>query len=65
MKTSMVEQTSKAIGPDDVREALDRILQSRHFINAHKKKKFLRLICDYYIEGRAQELNEHTLGYDV
>ncbi len=34
-------------------------------VNADKKQKFLRLICDYYLEGRAQELNEHLLGYDV
>jgi hypothetical protein len=65
MKTRMAEQAPSTIEPNDVRQALESILSSRHFVNAHKKKKFLRLICDYYLEGRAQELNEHMLGYDV
>jgi hypothetical protein len=65
MKTRMAEQPCPMIGPDDVRQALEGILSSKHFVNAHKKKKFLRLICDFYVEGRAQELNEHILAYDV
>jgi hypothetical protein len=65
MKTHMIAQPHSDVDPDEVRGALENILSSKHFINAHKKKKFLRLICDFYIEGRAQELNEHILGYDV
>src|SRR5215216_2917978 len=65
MKTRMAEESPSAVEPHDVRLALERILSSKHFVNAHKKKKFLRLICDFYVEGRAQELNEHMLGYDV
>lgn len=53
------------IGAEDVRLTLEGILASKHFVNAHKKKKFLRMICDFYLEGRAQELNEYILGYDV
>ncbi len=65
MKTRLAEQSPTDIAHEDVRQALEAILNSKHFVNAHKKKKFLRLICDFYIEGRAQELNEHILGYDV
>jgi len=65
MKSRMAEQPHSAIGPDEAREALGRILASKHFVNAHQKKKFLRLICDFYLEGRAHELNEHVLGYEV
>src|SRR5437868_1325058 len=65
MKPQMAEPTASIIEPDEVRQALERLLGSKHFVNAHKKQKFLRLICDYYLEGRAQELNEHILGYDV
>lgn len=54
-----------AVAPEDVHHTLEIILSSKHFVNAHKKKKFLRLICDFYVQGRAQELNEHILGYDV
>ncbi|MCI0490835.1 MAG: hypothetical protein L0229_29945 [Blastocatellia bacterium] len=61
----MAEQSSQALPPDDVRQALESLLSSKHFVNAHKKKEFLRLICDFYFEGRAQELNEYIIGYDV
>jgi hypothetical protein len=65
MNTFRAEQPPSMIGPNEVRQALESILKSKHFVNAHKKKKFLRLICDFYLEGRAHELNEHILGYDV
>jgi hypothetical protein len=65
MKAQMAEPISTSVEADEVRAALERLLGSKYFINAHKKQKFVRLICDYYLEGRAQELNEHILGYDV
>jgi hypothetical protein len=65
MRPQIIEQSQPTFGPEEVRQALENILSSKHFVNAHKKQKFLRLICDFYIEGRAQELNEHILGYDV
>jgi hypothetical protein len=65
MKAQMAEPISAHIEPDEIRLALERLLRSKYFINAQKKQKFVRLICDYYLEGRAQELNEHILGYDV
>ncbi|HVF89013.1 MAG TPA: hypothetical protein VNH22_03025 [Blastocatellia bacterium] len=65
MKTDMVKEPPSAPDAEDVRQALDRILCSKYFVNAHKKKKFLQRICDFYLEGRAHELNEYILGYDV
>jgi hypothetical protein len=65
MKAQTAEATLVRIEPDEVRQAVERLLWSKYFVNAHKKQKFVRLICDYYLEGRAQELNEHILGYDV
>jgi hypothetical protein len=53
------------VSSDEVRQALEKILHSRYFVNAQKKKDFLRVICDFYLEGRAHELNEHSLGFDV
>jgi hypothetical protein len=44
---------------------LGRILSSRQFANAPKKQKFLQLICDAYLTGRAGELNEYMIGYEV
>lgn len=65
METRLVQEETSSIGPEEVRETLERILASKYFVNAHKKKKFLRIICDFYLDGRAQELNEYILGYDV
>src|SRR5581483_9621015 len=65
MKAQITESASSSVSPEEVRQALERLLWSKYFVNAHKKQKFLRLICDYYLEGRAQDLNEHLLGYDV
>jgi hypothetical protein len=62
-------QTSTEIGvsipPEEIRRALDRILNSRHFSQAPKKRKFVQLICDYYLAGRAKEINEHLIGLEV
>lgn len=60
-----VKQSSAALEPDEVRLALEKILNSKYFVHAPKKKGFLRLICDFYLNGRAHELNEYILGYDV
>ena len=66
MKSQTAEQTaSAAIGAEEVREELEKILGSKYFVNAHKKKEFLRLICDFHLNGRAHELNEYILGYEV
>ena len=65
MKTHLAEQPPLAIEAEAAHQALESILSSKHFVNAHKKKKFLRLICDFYFDGRAQELNEHILGFKV
>jgi hypothetical protein len=65
MKNALIQQPVSAIQPAEVKQTLGRILSSRYFVNAHQKKKFLHLICDFYLQGRAHELNEHILGYDV
>lgn len=53
------------VSPSDVGALLERILNSRHFVHSLKKKKFLSLICDYYLNGRAEELNEFRIGCEV
>jgi hypothetical protein len=54
-----------SIPPEEIRRALDRILNSRHFSQAPKKRKFVQLICDYHMAGRAKEINEHLIGLEV
>ena len=42
-----------------------RILASRHFVNAPTKQRFLQLICESYLNGRASELNEYMIGCEL
>src|SRR5690349_1200505 len=65
MSTRTAPDASPPVEPAEVRQALERILSSRYFVNAHKKKAFLQLICDLYLDGRAHEVNEYRLGFEV
>src|SRR5215468_12796208 len=53
------------ISPEEILQTLDRILNSKHFSQAPKKRKFVQLICDYHLAGRAKEINEHLIGLEV
>jgi hypothetical protein len=55
----------RTAGKEDVDQVLSRVLSSKYFANAPKKQKFLRLICDFYLNGRAGELNEYLIGREV
>lgn len=59
------QQIMSAATRDDVDQVLARVLGSKYFIHAPKKQKFLRLICDFYLNGRAGELNEYLIGREV
>jgi hypothetical protein len=58
-------ETQSPFSADEVARALSRILTSKYFINAPKKQKFLRLVCDFYLNGRAADLNEYLIGREV
>lgn len=45
--------------------ALTRVLNSKHFVHAPMKQKFLRLTCDFHLSGRGGELNEYLIGREV
>jgi hypothetical protein len=64
-RVSKAAETVEPVTPDEVARALDSVLKSKQFVNAHKRQKFLRLICDFYLAGRANELNEYAIAYDV
>jgi hypothetical protein len=53
------------ITKEEMEEALARILGSKHFAHAPKKQKFLRLVSEFYLAGRASELNEYLIGIEV
>ncbi len=50
---------------EDMKKALDRVLNSKHFVHAPMKQKFLRLTCDFHLNGRGGELNEYLIGREV
>jgi hypothetical protein len=49
----------------EVRQVVNRILSSKHFCSAPTKRRFLQLICEAYIDGRADQLNEYMIGCEV
>src|SRR5262245_39629188 len=50
---------------EEMRRALNRVLNSKHFVHAPMKQKFLRLTCDFHLSGRGAELNEYLIGREV
>ena len=50
---------------EEMRQALDRVLNSKHFVHAPMKQKFLRLTCDFHLNGRGGDLNEYLIGREV
>src|SRR5262249_28109151 len=57
--------TQSRLSQEEMLQVLDRVLNSKHFVHAPMKQKFLRLTCDFYINGRGQELNEYLIGREV
>jgi hypothetical protein len=55
----------KQLTQEEMRLALERVLNSKHFVHAPMKQKFLRLICEFYLNGRGAELNEYLIGREV
>src|SRR5882672_7246212 len=50
---------------EEMRQTLNRVLNSKHFVHAPMKQKFLRLTCDFHLNGRGAELNEYLIGREV
>ncbi|MGO9239420.1 MAG: hypothetical protein ACLQBJ_01310 [Bryobacteraceae bacterium] len=49
----------------EVREQLNRILASRHFVKARKKSRFLEFLCEQAVSGVAESVNEYSIGVDI
>ena len=59
------EKRESTVSGEEVSRVLERVLTSKYFIHAPKKQKFLRLVCHYYVNGKAGELNEYLIGREV
>jgi hypothetical protein len=50
---------------DSVREHLQKILDSKHFSRAESLRRLLRFLVEETLLGRANQLNEYSLGQEV
>lgn len=53
------------VSRNEVREQLNRILTSRHFVKARKKSRFLEFMCEQAVSGVAEGVNEYSIGVDI
>ncbi|MBK9313033.1 MAG: hypothetical protein IPM55_02110 [Acidobacteria bacterium] len=60
-----ITSVDEGLSQDESREALNRVLASKYFVNAPMKQKFLTTICDFQLSGRGEELNEFLIGHEV
>lgn len=58
-------QPSANISQEEMKQAIERVMVSKHFAHAPMKQKFLRLICEFHLSGRGAELNEYLIGREV
>ena len=65
MAATTVGKERQGPTPEEVRQALERILSSKHFAHAPMKQRFLQLVCEAYISGRTADLNEYLIGFEV
>jgi len=54
-----------SISHHEIRQELERVLQSRYFAKAPKKRRFLEFVCQETVGGRGGQLNEHLIGMEV
>ncbi len=47
------------------RDVLKRALNSRHFIKARKKSRFLEFVCEQALVGNSDKLNEYLIGVEI
>ena len=59
------ETSFPTITREEMVAALERVLSSKYFAHAPMKQKFLRVISEFYLSGRAPELNEYLIGREV
>jgi TolB-like protein len=53
------------VQPQEVRESLARMLSSRQFASAERRRKLLEYLVDEALAGRGGDLKEYKIGVDV
>ena len=65
MSKQVQERLPGGISRYEVRDQLNRILLSRHFVKARKKSRFLEFLCEQALSGMAEGVNEYAIGVDI
>src|ERR1035441_3944603 len=53
------------ISEHEKRDELNRILLSRHFVKAQKKRRFLEFMCEQVLAATADQVNEYIIGTEI
>ena len=61
----MRSMEATAITPEEKRQALDGVLNSRTLARSGRLKDLLRFVAEAEIEGRSAQLNEYAIGVEA
>jgi hypothetical protein len=61
----MAEVEKSLVTAQEVRRELEILLKSKHFARSEKQSSLLHYLCEKWIEGNAEQLNEYQLALEV
>lgn len=59
------ERLNGSISYHEIRQQLKKVLESRHFVKAKKKSRFLEFLCEQSFAGNTASVNEYVIGVDL
>ena len=62
---SSAAETVDAIPEREIRDELERVLQSEAFRRSQRSRRFLAYVCKLTLEGQAERINEYLIGSEV
>src|SRR3979411_1590215 len=61
----MAEMEKPLFTAQEVRREVEILLRSKHFARSEKQSALLNYICEKWVEGNAEQLNEYQLALEV
>src|ERR1700716_1146759 len=61
----MAEVEKSLVTAQEVRREVEILLTSKHFARSEKQSSLLNYLCEKWIEGNAEQLNEYQLALEV
>ena len=62
---AMAEMEKPLFTAQEVRREVEILLRSKHFARSEKQSALLNYICEKWVEGNAEQLNEYQLALEV